>query len=218
LGPAEDAGEDWDGAIMSLDFLPDGDLLSCGGAGIRRWDLEHGSSEVLYEGPCIILEPLPGGRRSVFATRRQDGRGRLFILDLETHEVRLRQGWEDSPQALALSADGAFVATGHNSGTVLVGRVEDGIPYRLYGHDSAVFNLAFSPDGRTIASSERDGVTRVRSVPDMSKPPLNGLPLGELLAKLDTHTNIRMVRDEDSSTGWTQEVGPFPGWAEVPEW
>jgi hypothetical protein len=31
-------------------------------------------------------------------------------------------------------------------------------------------------------------------------------------------TNLRAVRDRDSSTGWTIEVGPFPGWEEVPSW
>ncbi len=29
---------------------------------------------------------------------------------------------------------------------------------------------------------------------------------------------VRIVRDEQSVTGWTQEVGPFQGWAEMPEW
>jgi len=101
---------------------------------------------------------------------------------------------------------------------VLVGRVSGGAPYRLYGHESPIFNVAFSPDGSMIASSDKDGVVRIRPVPDLSKPPLGGLPLAELLAKLDTHTNVRMVRDEQSGTGWTEEVGPFQGWAEVPEW
>jgi hypothetical protein len=39
-----------------------------------------------------------------------------------------------------------------------------------------------------------------------------------LIAKLKTLTTLRVVRDEESSTGWKLEVGPFPGWAEVPEW
>jgi len=26
------------------------------------------------------------------------------------------------------------------------------------------------------------------------------------------------VRDPAAGTGWKIEVGPFPGWAEVPEW
>ena len=51
-----------------------------------------------------------------------------------------------------------------------------------------------------------------------SKPPLHTLPRDELIAKLKTLTNLRVVRDEDSPTGWKVEVGPFPGWETVPEW
>jgi hypothetical protein len=53
---------------------------------------------------------------------------------------------------------------------------------------------------------------------DLSKPPLHTLPHDELLAKLKSLTNLRAVRDPESSTGWKIEVGPFPGWATVPEW
>ena len=74
-----------------------------------------------------------------------------------------------------------------------------------------------SPDGRWIASGE-DGTLRLWPMPDLSKPPLHTLPHDELIAKLKSLTNLRVVRDEDSSTGWKVEVGPFPGWAEVPEW
>ena len=56
------------------------------------------------------------------------------------------------------------------------------------------------------------------TLPDFSKPPLQALPLDELLAKLDTHTNVRIVRDEHSATGWKLDIGSFPGWAEAPEW
>ena len=55
-------------------------------------------------------------------------------------------------------------------------------------------------------------------MPDLSKPPLHTLPHNELLAKLESLTNIRVVRDDESPTGWKQVIGPFPGWATVPEW
>jgi hypothetical protein len=55
-------------------------------------------------------------------------------------------------------------------------------------------------------------------MPDLDTPPLHTLPHDELIAKLKSLTNLRAVRDPESSTGWTIEVGPFPGWQEVPEW
>ena len=40
----------------------------------------------------------------------------------------------------------------------------------------------------------------------------------ELMAKLDALTNLRVVRDPTASTGWKLDVGPFPGWKDVPTW
>ena len=66
--------------------------------------------------------------------------------------------------------------------------------------------------------SRGDSTIRLWPMPDLSKPPLHTLPHDELIAKLKTLTNLRVVRDERSSTGWQLEVGPFPGWETVPEW
>jgi hypothetical protein len=55
-------------------------------------------------------------------------------------------------------------------------------------------------------------------MPDLSKPPLHTLPRNELISKLKTLTNLRVVRDDESSTGWSVEAGPFPGWETVPSW
>jgi hypothetical protein len=46
---------------------------------------------------------------------------------------------------------------------------------------------------------------------------IHALPREELIAKLHKLTNLRAVRSE-SGPGWTIEVGPFPGWRDVPEW
>jgi hypothetical protein len=48
--------------------------------------------------------------------------------------------------------------------------------------------------------------------------PFHTLPYDELLERLRTLTNVRVVEDESSSTGYTIEIGPFPGWEKVPEW
>ena len=55
-------------------------------------------------------------------------------------------------------------------------------------------------------------------MPDLSNPSLLTLPREELIAKLKTLTNLRVVRDEESATGWKLTVGPFPGWEMVPSW
>ena len=40
----------------------------------------------------------------------------------------------------------------------------------------------------------------------------------ELLAKLKSLTNFRAVRDPAAAGGWKIEIGPFPGWKDVPTW
>jgi WD40 repeat protein len=68
-----------------------------------------------------------------------------------------------------------------------------------------VTSLAISPDGGWIASATEESI-RLWPVPDVTKPPLHTL------------TNLRVVRDATSSTGWKLDVGPFPGWQDVPTW
>jgi hypothetical protein len=55
-------------------------------------------------------------------------------------------------------------------------------------------------------------------MPDVSEPPLHTLPHEELLKKLRSLTNLRVVPEPGSATGYTVEPGPFPGWTVAPEW
>jgi len=49
-------------------------------------------------------------------------------------------------------------------------------------------------------------------MPDLSQPPLHTLPHAELLAKLRSLTNLRVIRDPGSPNGYRIDLGPFPGW------
>ena len=90
-------------------------------------------------------------------------------------------------------------------------------PHLLLGHSNFPAAVAVSPDARWIASVSEDGLS-LWPMPDVTQPPLHTLPYDELMAKLDALTNLRVVRDPTASTGWKLDVGPFPGWKDVPTW
>jgi WD40 repeat protein len=118
----------------------------------------------------------------------------------------------------ALDVSGTILVTSDTAGVVRVGSLDGSEPHLLFGHTGQVWSVAVTPDGRSIVSGSEDGTIRLWPMPDLSKPPLHTLPRPDLLAKLRALTNLRAVPDPASDTGWKVEVGPFPGWAEVPEW
>ena len=120
--------------------------------------------------------------------------------------------------AIATDAAGTVVVTGDKEGVLRVGSAGGEEPHLLLGHKGRIWSVDTDPLGQWIATGGDDGTVRIWPMPDLSKPPLHTLPHDELLAKLKTLTNLRMVRDEQSASGWTLTHDPFPGWETVPSW
>jgi WD40 repeat protein len=101
---------------------------------------------------------------------------------------------------------------------VRVARDTDRQAHLLPGHVGVSRFTAISPDLHWVASTGEDNTLRLWPMPDLTKPPLHTLPHDELLARLKSLTNLRAVRDPKSATGWSIELGPFPGWKNLPTW
>ncbi len=145
----------------------------------------------------------------------------VVLLDLAEGTRRRITTHGSRIEAVALDPSGAIIVTGNAPGAVRVGRADGGEPHLLLGHSDTVNwhgnAPAVSPDGRWIASAAGSEI-RLWPMPDVTQPPLHTLPLEELLAKLHELTNVQVVEDDASPTGYRIDVGPLPGWKDVPTW
>jgi WD40 repeat protein len=164
------------------------------------------------DGRFLVVRGGSGSARNFFRFEE------LLLFDLEagtsypitTHGTELRRITQIDPT-------GRVVVTGDIDGVVRAGPISGEEPHLLLGHEGMIFGLAISPDGRWVASSSDDSI-RLWPMPDVTKTPPHTLPHDDLIAKLDAFTNLRAVHDEESATGWTPEIGPFPGWEDPPIW
>jgi WD40 repeat protein len=147
--------------------------------------------------------------------------GRCFpvqLLHLSDGATRpLTEQFGDCARAMALDPSGTVVVTADQGGVVRVGRLAGGEPHLLLGHEGVVRRVVISPDRRWIASAG-DGTLEIWPMPDLDQPPIHTLPHDELVAKLESLTNIRVVRDPESAEGWKVDLDRFPGWKHVPTW
>jgi hypothetical protein len=225
-----------DGYTASLHFTDDEHIVWRGGAFMLMGETgeEAGASEVLFELTKGQAQKRPLDVAGHIAIESEDGSyhltteltgpesrltSRLLYTDHETGQTREISNLGSDPYPVAIGPSEDWIVTGGaNDGIVRVGRISGGEPHLLYGHRGQIPSVKVSPDGRWIASGGKDTTLRIWPMPDLTKPPFHTLPYEELMPKLETLTNLRVVRDEESSTGWAVKVGPFPGWETVPEW
>ena len=215
------------GVAAHLEFLDEDHLLWTGYSNSQEpaggevvFDLEDGSANVIAEtgmefyravssDGSFVLKMVMTGPESGDLWRTSNGTGTTSRI--ATHG--------DLPVTAAIHPSDRWIATGgYRDGLVRVGPASGEEPHLLFGHERTITRVEFSPDGRWIASGGYDLTVRLWPMPDLSKPPLHTLPRHELIGKLKTLTNLRVVRDDSASTGWKIEVGPFPGWETVPTW
>jgi WD40 repeat protein len=215
-----------EGGVFELAFADERTVVTAGDGGLRRWDIETGSHERVAETApgYTLLASFSAGARVALTAEVRMGKSddcreaRLHDLERRTSRPITEFGACDWQQGVRIDPSGTVAVSGARDGFARVGRLDGGEPHLLLGHRGVVDRVAVSPDLRWVATSGEDNTLRLWPVPDLSKPPLHTLPRAELLGKLRSLTNIRIVMDSSTSEGWRLEVGPFPGWKRVPEW
>jgi WD40 repeat protein len=222
FGPLPGAGDRLAGGIRDVRFVGKDRLLaSSWGTGIVSLDLSSGASRVVVAHPIFDFVVSRDGRFGVATTRVEDLTKEprpLVVFNLADGTARSLPLHGTAVTAVALDPSDSILATGSSDGTIRIGRISGEEPHVLLGQEGAVHSVAFSPDGRWLASSGEEFAIHLWPVPDVSRPLLHRRPHDELLTVLRSHTNLRAVADPGSATGYRLEPGPFPGWAKVPEW
>jgi WD40 repeat protein len=116
----------------------------------------------LQRTPHLDVEELsPNGRYLAIGSAWIDSPGELFLKDLATGKQRvICKNHSDAINAIAFSADGNLLASGDWRGIVKIWDIESGKELVAFTHSKRwqVWSLAFSPNGKMLASSSPGGI------------------------------------------------------------
>jgi WD40 repeat protein len=181
--------------VLCATFSPDGKTIASGGAdnAVKLWTKDG----VRSLGHANLVEAVafnPAG--TLLATGSQDGTLRIWDASKGQQVRQINAHVQPSVQAVysvAWSPDGKQIASGSNDATMKLWDANTGKlvrEFRAYkpkdfekGHRDGIFCLAFSPDGRQLASGSSDHSIKLWNVGDGSvsrelvNPALKPIPL-----------------------------------------
>jgi WD40 repeat protein/DNA-directed RNA polymerase specialized sigma24 family protein len=148
-------------SIYSLDFSPDGEYLAAGSSDgtVNIWQLTN-SNEVYsltdHPGRVIDCAFTPLGDHLIVGTPQQ-----LWIWQKQDQSF-VRIAVLDYPgnfvNNFALSPDGQWLAIAGEDRTVWIQHLStQQVVHRLAGHEQEISNVVFSPDGKYLASGDKQG-------------------------------------------------------------
>ena len=145
--------------VSSVTFSPDGQLFATGSYDktARIWDPTDGKEVVKLESRCTEVMGVafsPDGK--LIATAFGDGTGGIwnvadghFMLTLESSGITVMQG-------MAFSPNGQCIGAGIGSKAQVWDSVHGKVILTLYGNSGIISLVAFSPDGKHIATGGDD--------------------------------------------------------------
>jgi WD40 repeat protein/DNA-binding SARP family transcriptional activator len=175
------------GWVNAVEFSADGSrLASAANDGtVRIWDPASGVEMVTLDDHGSVTDVAFSTDGTLVATTNYGEGGRIRVWDAATGElVRTLKNWQGAPAAgffsVQFSPDGTRLA-GADQQDTYVWRVDDGRILARLQQPEYVLRLAFSPDGRRLATSAYDGSIRlwdVRTHRELRSVPANTVAQG----------------------------------------
>jgi WD40 repeat protein len=137
--------------VLSVAFLPDGSLVSTSPREIRFSDLSSGRATTKSERGVVLATDAAGSGKTTVIYARP---GQLDYVQNNARDRHLQHPLLRRVVRVAVDAKTGLVACGTVNGDVLLWdtKAANGRLRRLFKHSALVWGLAFSPDGRYLAS------------------------------------------------------------------
>jgi uncharacterized protein with WD repeat len=155
--------------VTSAVFINDGSQLATGGGesllyrggDVKIWDVKSGALAANLEGqPTIVwsLAATPDGKTII--TSGYDGKIILWnVAEKKPGQTIEKKGWI---RRVALSPDGKNFAAAMEDGNVILFEAEGPKELKTFkAHEAAVYDVAFSPDGATLATCSTDKLAKL---------------------------------------------------------
>jgi len=143
-------------AVNSVAYSPDGGMLAAAGAGqaVTVWQPTTGRRLRTFSGQFAAIESVAFGPGGVLASGGDDD----HVIIWRTQPASLERTLEENSQVagVAFSPDGDVIAAGAGDAVTLRSATTGQLVRTFAGNDGAVEHVAFSPDGRMLASANAD--------------------------------------------------------------